>query len=183
MNVLILYTSLEGQTKKIAARMAETLSNQSYQVTMQPVDHLSSDFALVSYDAAILGGPIHMGKYPKSLKQFVKQHLHWLNNHPSAFFTVCMAINSQRPESRQDAVNYGKKFLQTTRWQPTYKATFAGAVKYTQYGIITRLIMKMIAKHEGGSTDTSQDHEYTDWRAVEHFTREFAENLTELQES
>jgi menaquinone-dependent protoporphyrinogen IX oxidase len=30
----------------------------------------------------------------------------------------------------------------------------------------------MIARREGASTDTSRDHEYTDWRMVEQLARE-----------
>jgi menaquinone-dependent protoporphyrinogen oxidase len=50
----------------------------------------------------------------------------------------------------------------------------AGALKYTQYDFFKRLIMKMIAKREGQTTDTSKDYEYTDWNAVKKFTLEFA---------
>lgn len=31
------------------------------------------------------------------------------------------------------------------------------------------LIMKVIAKRRGGETDTSRDHEYTDWEALARF--------------
>jgi menaquinone-dependent protoporphyrinogen oxidase len=32
--------------------------------------------------------------------------------------------------------------------------------------------MRAIARHEGGSTDTTRDHEYTDWDAVTRFADE-----------
>ena len=48
-------------------------------------------------------------------------------------------------------------------WKPNMTASFAGALKYTQYNWLKRALIKHIAKKEGGSTDTSQDHEYTDW--------------------
>jgi menaquinone-dependent protoporphyrinogen oxidase len=38
--------------------------------------------------------------------------------------------------------------------------------------------MKRIAKREGGSTDTSHDHEYTDWDAVARFTNRFLEKIS-----
>jgi len=176
MNILIFYASLEGQTAKIAERIAEQLRDEGHQVTTQTSDQLAADFTINAYDAAIIGGPIHMSRYPKPLKKFVEQHRDWLNNHTSALFTVCMAINSQRPESRQEAENFGKNFTQETQWHPAQSATFAGAVKFTQYGFLTRLIMKLISKREGGNTDTSHDHEYTDWDAVMRFTKQFTNN-------
>jgi menaquinone-dependent protoporphyrinogen oxidase len=32
--------------------------------------------------------------------------------------------------------------------------------------------MRVISRREGGDTDTSHDHEYTDWQAVEQFARD-----------
>ena len=40
---------------------------------------------------------------------------------------------------------------------------------YTQYNVLIRFVMKRIAKHAGGATDTSRDHEYTDWVALDQF--------------
>jgi menaquinone-dependent protoporphyrinogen oxidase len=39
--------------------------------------------------------------------------------------------------------------------------------------------MKWISKREGGSTDTSRDHEYTDWVSVERFAEEFIAGIAE----
>jgi len=36
------------------------------------------------------------------------------------------------------------------------------------------MVMKWIAGKAGGSTDTSRDHEYTDWDALGRFAAEFA---------
>lgn len=182
MNILILYATLEGQTAKIAEYMADDLRKKGHKVTTQAGEHLPATFNPDLYDAAIIGGPIHMGHYPRHLRNFVSQHRGWLNNVPSAFFTVCMAIKSQLSASRQEAVAYSENFIKETGWRPALMATFAGAVKYTQYNFITRFIMKRIAKREGGNTDTSHDHEYTDWDAVTRFTEQFEKNMTALQE-
>ena len=38
--------------------------------------------------------------------------------------------------------------------------------------------MKRITKHAGGSTDTSRDHEYTDWVALDRFIAEWVEEFS-----
>jgi menaquinone-dependent protoporphyrinogen oxidase len=182
MNILILYATLEGQTAKVAERMADYLRKKGHKVTAQPGEHLPTAFNPDFFDAAIIGGSIHMGHYPRYLKRFVSKYHGWLNSVPSAFFTVCMGIKSQLSASRKEAVAYSENFIKETGWRPTLMATFAGAVKYTQYNFITRFIMKRIAKREGGSTDTSHDHEYTDWEAVVRFTEQFDKNMAALQE-
>jgi len=173
MDVLILYGSSEGQTEKISERIAGVIRNRDHQVTVRSADQLPADFTLDNYDAAIIGAPIHMGKYPQYVKKFVTSQRDWLNNVPSAFFTVCMAVNSRHEKSRQEAMHYGDNFTAGSGWQPVLTETFAGAVKYTQYNLVTRLIMKWIARREGGSTDTSRDHEYTDWASVDRFAENF----------
>lgn len=56
----------------------------------------------------------------------------------------------------------------------------AGALKYRSHGVLERFLMKLIAKHSGGDTDTSRDYEYTDWAAVDAFARHFAGHLDEV---
>jgi menaquinone-dependent protoporphyrinogen oxidase len=177
MHILIVYGSLEGQTQKISQYIAEIIQHLGHQATTLSAKNLPAGFSLDNFDAAIIGGPIHMGRYPGYLTSFVTVYRDRLNRLPSALFTVCMAIHSQHEKSRLEALHYGEKFMARTGWRPTLSRVFAGAVRYTQYNLITRFIMKMIARKEGGSTDTSRDHEYTDWQAVEQFAVEFIDSL------
>ena len=181
MHILMVFGTKEGQTATITERMAQIIRNQSHQVTTYSAKEIPNEFNTDSFDAAIVGGSIHMGGYPASLRKFVTRHRDWLNSVPSGFFTVCMAIHSQRSEEREAAKAYGQHFIAATQWNPTLIDTFAGAVKYTQYNVITRYIMKMITKREGGSTDTSHDHEYTDWDAVARFTHQFLQTISQKE--
>jgi menaquinone-dependent protoporphyrinogen oxidase len=181
MNILILFATKEGQTEKIAHFIAGVLRHHGHQATTQLGEHLPKDFDTDQFDAAIIGGSIHMGKYPSYLKKFVTEHRDWLSQVPSAFFTVCMAIHSINEKEQEDARCLGENFVNKTHWQPDLMETFAGAVKYTQYGFITRKIMQRISKKEGGNTDTSHDHEYTDWEAVTRFAEHFINKMNALE--
>jgi menaquinone-dependent protoporphyrinogen IX oxidase len=50
----------------------------------------------------------------------------------------------------------------------------AGALRYREYDVFTRTLMRLLMKRGGHPTDTSQDYDYTDWDAVERLGREFA---------
>lgn len=179
MHILMVYGTKEGQTARIAERMAQLMREQGHQVSTHPVQDIPDSFSTDGFDAAIVGGSIHVGAYPAGLRSFVTRHRDWLNRVPAGFFTVCMAIHSQNAKEREAARAYGTRFLAETHWQPGLVETFAGAVKYTQYNFLTRYVMKLITRREGGSTDTAHDHEYTDWDAVARFTRQFLEALTQ----
>jgi menaquinone-dependent protoporphyrinogen oxidase len=72
------------------------------------------------------------------------------------------------------ARGYIDKFLYQTGWCPWLARSFAGELAYTRYNPVTRWIMKMISRRNGGPTDTSRDYEFTDWAAVDRFGHELA---------
>ena len=181
MHVLIVYGSKDGQTAKIAERIARHIGERGLQVSCYSVDDLPADFSIEAFDGVIVGGSIHIGKYPAAMRHFVTRHRDRLNGVPSALFTVCMAIQSQNAAERDEARKFGERFIGETGWYPALVDTFAGAVKYTRYNFITRWMMKRISKKEGGSTDTRRDHEYTDWEAVAEFADRFAGAMKEAQ--
>ena len=64
-----------------------------------------------------------------------------------------------------------------TGWNATHVHPVAGALLYRQYGVIVRLVMRFIARQTGATTDTSRDHEYTDWEALDRFADELAADV------
>jgi menaquinone-dependent protoporphyrinogen oxidase len=181
MDTLILYGSLEGQTAKISERIADIIRSKGHQATVQSGEQLPINFSVDDFDGVIIGGSIHMGKYPAYLKKFITAHRDRLNNVPSALFTVCMAVNSVHEKSRDEAMRYGEKLIAHTGWRPVLSQTIAGAVKYTEYPFVTRFIMKFISWREGGSTDVSCDHEYTNWKSVERFAEKFIAEMVKFK--
>lgn len=69
------------------------------------------------------------------------------------------------------------EFLEDTGWQPVSTSIVAGALLYRKYGFFQRWLMKMIVKSSGGATDTSRNHEYTYWAAVDRFVLDFVGRL------
>ena len=77
----------------------------------------------------------------------------------------------------QAARRYVDTFLRQVGWQPQQTATFGGALQYSKYGALKRLVMILFVGLAGGDTDTSRDYEYTDWDAVDRFIHAFAQAL------
>lgn len=174
MKILIIYATTEGQTRKIARFMRQELKNVGHQVEITDATDDPPDPS--NYDAILIGASIHIGKYQRSIKHYIISHLGELNDMPSAFFSVCMAVASGLEEKIQEAEDILSKFLRDTGWNPSETTHIAGALKYTQYNYFIKLVMRMIAKKRGESTDISKDHEYTDWDAVKDFALHFANN-------
>jgi menaquinone-dependent protoporphyrinogen oxidase len=90
---------------------------------------------------------------------------------------VSGAAGSAKPEDRARAAGFIREFLAETEWRPGMTETIGGAITYTKYNPILRWIMRRIARRDGGPTDTSRDHELTDWAQVDRFALAFAARL------
>lgn len=175
MKILIIYGTSEGQTRKIARFMEDVLQDENHKVVIADASEEPPNQS--GFDATLIGSSIHMHKYQSSIHNYIMENIDELNKKPSAFFSVCMAVASDIDEEHQEAHDIAEKFLKQTGWKAREISHIAGALKYTKYDYFKRLIMRMIAKKQGGDTDTSQDYEYTDWDAVKAFTLGFINNI------
>jgi menaquinone-dependent protoporphyrinogen oxidase len=171
-NVLIAYATKEGQTEKIARRVAQTLAAQGHTGELFDADHPGLPLELERFRAAIVCAPIHAGGYPRSIVRFAREHKDFLERVPSAFFSVGLAVASRTSDGRAQTQPVVEKFIKQSGWRPNRVELIAGALVYSKYNFLIRYIMRRISKKEGGDTDTSRDYEYTDWNAVDRFAAE-----------
>ena len=172
--IVILYGTTEGHTARIAEYLADDIRGHGH--VADAVDLKRAQHGLLDgYDAVILGGSIHMGKHEDSVRDFTRRNRVALERLPSAFFSVSLAAHGDMANAQA----YVENFEQETGWMPAQVGLFSGALLYRQYGIIKRIMMKKIVSSKPGglSTDTSRDHEYTDWEQVKWFAEDFLKRL------
>lgn len=175
MKFLIIYGTGEGQTRKISRFIEGILEEEGHQATI--ADATEEPPSAEEYEAILIGSSIHMHRYHDAVKDYIMQNLKELNNKPSVFFSVCMAVASDIEEEHEEARKIAADFLEYTGWKTQNIWHIAGALKYTRYDYFKRLIMRMIAQKQGGSTDTSRDHEYTDWEELRKNVLTFLKQL------
>lgn len=171
---LVCYGSSEGQTAKIADRVAARLRDRGHEATAVDAGALETEYSLTNFDAVAVGSSIHVGEHQASVRSFVEANADALAALPGAFFQVSLSSASDDPERRAEAARYVETFLAETGYEPDRVARFGGALRYSTYGFLERLVMKRIAREATGDTDASRDYEYTDWDEVEAFTDDFA---------
>jgi menaquinone-dependent protoporphyrinogen oxidase len=179
--VLVLFASTHGQTARIADRLAAGLRERSAAVDVHDLGELPSGLSLKAYGGVVLGASVHGGHHQPAAVEFALHHHAALESMPSAFFSVSLAAADSDDESREAARDYLETFLEDTEWQPALKASFAGALLYSHYGVFERALMRLIAMRHGHG-EVKWDQEYTDWDAVDGFAREFASELSESNE-
>jgi menaquinone-dependent protoporphyrinogen oxidase len=172
--ILIVYGTTHGQTAKIARNIQEVLEAYDFQVTVanvkeKPVPSLSG------FHGVIVGASVIARGHQPAIAAFIREHLGTLNAMPTAFFSVSASAGSAREGGRAAARRVRDAFLAETGFAPVISECVAGAIRYTRYNLLLRWYMKRASRMNGGSTDTSRDHEYTDWPQVRNFALAFAD--------
>ena len=185
--LVVLYATREGQTRRIAEHVAAKLRTRGFIVDVLDVGReLPTEFDLARYAGAVVAASVHIGKHELEMVGFVKTHRAELEQIPSALLSVSLSeagaedasATAERRKRATANVNVAiDAFLRETRWSPTYVHPIAGALLYRQYGAVVRLLMRFIAKRAGATTDTSRDHEYTDWQVLDRFAFELAADV------
>jgi menaquinone-dependent protoporphyrinogen oxidase len=173
-HILIVYGSRYGQTAKIASHLEDVLVSDGLNVTLVNADTMTRAIDVAEYDAIVVGSSVIGGKHRRSVARFVRRNVERLNRVPTAFFSVSGSAGSADPHRQDEARGVMEQFLTDAAWNPDLKTTFAGALLYTRYSLILRWVMKRIARKEGAPTDTTRDHEMTDWERVGDFAHRFA---------
>ena len=171
MKTLILYSSHDGQTKKIAEFLATLVKGF---VQVQPLQ-LGIDIS--DFDRVIIGASIRYGHFNKMLYQFIEKNVELLQERQNAFFGVNLTARKAGKDT-PETNSYIQKFLARISWRPEYVAVFAGALLYPRYKWFDRIMIQLIMRLTGGETDPTKEIEYTDWSKVESFAEKL--NLVEI---
>ncbi|QRV17730.1 menaquinone-dependent protoporphyrinogen IX dehydrogenase (plasmid) [Haloterrigena salifodinae] len=173
-SILVLYGTGEGQTAKVAETIAEALEERGHESTVTDVAAESGSVDVDEFDAVLVGASIHVGKQQAAIRTFVTERRDALESRPTGFFQVSLSSATDDEARRAEAAGYVDAFVEETGWQPDRVGLFGGALRYSKYGFLKRLVMKRIAREATGDTDTARDYEYTDWEEVETFANDFA---------
>jgi menaquinone-dependent protoporphyrinogen oxidase len=181
----VFFATREGHTQRIAERIAADLRTLGFDVDLLAIRH-PLPFSLSNYSAAVLAASVHGGNHEKEMVQFVKDHRSELERITTAFLSVTLSEAGAKRrdatpmEHAQFALDVDRmlgKFFNETEWLPTLEKPVAGALLYTRYNFLIRLIMRRIARKAGAATDTSRDYVYTDWVGLDKFVEDLVEEI------
>ncbi len=164
----VFFSTTHGQTRRIAEHLAQHLRERGHGSLAIDLDEEGeSTRSWAQVEGAIVCASVHVSGHQRAATRFATTHRAELARVPSLFVSVCLAIQSKNAADRDAARNIADTFGEKTGWHPDEVVCVAGRLAYTSYNWWTRFVMKRIAAAEGASTDTTKDHEYTDWEQVE----------------
>lgn len=162
MKILTAYGTTDGQTQKIARFCADQLTENGYTVELINVSD-DGEIDISRFDAVILAGSIHIGKYQKSLETFVTRNLAKLEQCDTLFLTVSLAAAGDDANDWLGLQTCVDSFTKTTGLKPNRVEHVAGAFRFTTYDFFKHWAMRWVASTRDETVDPHSDKEYTDW--------------------
>lgn len=172
MKMLILFSSRDGQTERIARFIADEVRPE-YECDVVNI----RDVARVNwqeYDRLLIAASIRYGRFAQELHSCVVEYLPELQARISGFISVNLTARKADKCTPETNV-YTRKFLEQSPWAPDRCLVAAGALRYPRYRWFDKMMIRLIMRITGGETDTSKEIEYTDWPQVAEFARDFVQ--------
>ena len=171
MRILVLYGTSEGQTAQIASFVADRLRQQGEDVVLVDVLRPPPGLRAGDFDAAIVAARVHAGRYQRQIVRFGRENRDALDAIPNAFLSVSMSAADLRPGDMERAEGYVRAFVRQAGWRPHQTLQVAGARLYTRHNALGRWILGLVDRK---ALDTTRDHVWTDWAALDRFAAGFA---------
>lgn len=175
--LLIIYGTTEGQTAKIV----QYLEHQFFKAGIDVTSFNATEFPPepYGYDMILLAGSLHMERVQTAVIDYAAKYKQVIDRIPNALIMVSLSAADIDKEAKIGLENCVQELIESTGWKPKKVEHVAGALKYVEYNFFKRFILKQISKSKGSTTDTSQDHEFTDWDELNRFTEEFLQEAKE----
>ena len=178
MSIPVFYATTHGQTRRIAERIADLLCREGYDSHALDMSSIESRrFDWQHAYGAVVAAPLHASSHQQSAEDFVRRNVGHLNAVPSWFVSVSLSAASVNLRERLAAEDIAQAFAERLGWSPRRLGSVAGRLASTQYSLATRWSMRRIARATRASTDTSHDHEFTDWAALARDTSQFSQDV------
>lgn len=172
--ILVLFGTTDGQTGKIARALGETLRQLGAEVDVVRAGRDPSVTRPEDYAGIVVAASVHIGGYQRPVRRWVRAHADGLRRKPTAFLSVCLSVlQKDNAQVQHDLQRIIDRFLADQDWQPTIVKKVPGALLYSRYNWLVRIVMRRIAAKAGGGTDVTRDYEYTDWDDLRVFAKEF----------
>jgi len=174
----IFYATREGQTRKVAERIGHALEAHGVEAHLYDVRDSPGPIDWTRYSMVWVAGSVHAGHHEREIVRFARRYREELRGRRAVFVSVTLseagaedihAPSERRKQCARDARRMIDAFVKQTGWKPACSFPVAGALAYTRYNWLIRRIMARIARQQGASTDTSVDHEFTNWPLLERY--------------
>jgi len=174
LKILIVYGTTEGQTQKIAERVAADLRLSGHAIEIYGSARRPDDLDVNAFDRVIVAGSVHQKQHQRSLEIFVLGNLEQLKAKPTLFLSV--SLSAAFADGKADAQSYVDEFFAYTGWRASRALLVAGALRYDEYDYFMEQIVEYVVLKDREVAGLKGDHEFTDWDAISRSVEAFIQS-------
>lgn len=175
MKVLVLYSTTEGQAKKIAERISSIIEGDGHEAHAHCMASAQPSPPIGGFDAVIAAASVHQGYHQESATAFIGACVAELAEKRTAFVSV--SLSAVLDGGTEEAQSYVDGFVEKTGWTPDRTLLLGGAIRLSTYDHFERQVITYILMKKGVADVTIADYECTDWDALEDFVRSFLADM------
>jgi len=124
--ILVAYATGAGSTAEVASAIGNALLSDDVNVDVLHVSHVED---IARYSAVVLGSSIRAGRWLPGAVDFLKTHRKSIAKCPTAYFTTCLTMVKNTPESRRTVLAYLEPVRQLVpEIEPVGLGLFAGSL-------------------------------------------------------
>ncbi len=164
MTILIIYSTIEGQTGKIAHFVQSKLEASDHDVRVADAGNKMVELSYDGVDKVILAAPVHERRHPKPFELLVTAERDVLSARKTLMLSV--SLKASFAETREEAQDFLDEMKLRTGLQPDVEMLVAGAVHPEYYDYYADQVLRHVIL-PGRDIDPHVEHEFTDWAALE----------------
>ena len=164
MNILIIYSTIEGQTGKIVKFIQSKLERAGHEVCLADAGNKTVELSIDGIDKVILAAPVHERRHPKPFELLISAERETLQALKTLMLSV--SLKAAFPETHEEAQDFLDEMKLRTGMEPDAEMLVAGAVHPGYYDYYAEQILRHVILRDQ-DVDPNSEHEFTDWDAVE----------------
>lgn len=167
--VLVVNGTRDGHPSAVIGRVVSLLRAWGHVVELLEDPELVDAIDLHGVEGVVLASAPRWGGHSRVVGRFARENVALLRRVPAALLAIDVRLAWAGRWYRDAAQRRADAFLRDLGWHPDPVLLVAGAVEYTRYGRLRRALIKRLIARGDAAADTSRDHVYTDWAAVDRF--------------
>ena len=165
MAVLIVFDTVEGQTRKIARFVDGKLREAGLESKLYNTADAPPPVSFDGVDRVILAAPVHERRHPKAFEAFIADNRDQLKARRTLMLSV--SLKAAFPESLEEAQDFLTEMEMRTDFTPDAEALVAGAVRTLSYDYFASTIVQHVVLRGQDYDLKDGEREFTDWAALE----------------
>lgn len=171
MTVLIVYQSVEGQTRTIAEFARDKAQALGRSVVMVDAADKRAEVPFEDAEAVILAAPVHERAHPPKFELLLSTSGPELKARRTLMLSV--SLSAAFPEGMEEAQDYLDEMKLRTGFTPDREALVAGAVKTGRYDYFATQVVRFVVLRNRGYDPDAGEREFTDWSELDRILSDF----------